>query len=85
MFEDVIVDQNPHWDGSLFEQGVPRHCLDVLKEKYLGVRQIISIVDVRRCGKSTLLRQIINFLIQAMKIDPENILFMNLENPYFTL
>ncbi|NIA09181.1 MAG: AAA family ATPase [Nitrospiraceae bacterium] len=84
MFEDVIVDQNPHWDGSLFEQGVPRHCLDVLKEKYLGVRQVISIVGVRRCGKSTLLRQIINFLIQAMKIDPENILFMNLENPYFT-
>ena len=27
MFESVIVDQNPHWDGTLYQEGVLRGIL----------------------------------------------------------
>ncbi len=83
MFEEVIVDQNSHWEGVVFEPGIPRNGMETLKE-YLKARQIISIVGVRRCGKSTLLRQTINYLIHEKNVPPGNILFLNLENPYFT-
>ena len=83
MFEEVIVDQNSHWEGVVFEPGIPRNGMETLKE-YLKARQIISIVGVHRCGKSTLLRQTINYLIQEKNVPPGNILFLNLENPYFT-
>ena len=83
MFEDVIVDQNPHWDNLFFEPGIPRKAMETVR-KYIDARQVISIVGVRRCGKSTLLRQTINYLIREKDVLPSNILFLNLENPYFT-
>ena len=83
MFEDVIIDQNAHWEGEIYEPGIPRRRIELLKE-YLTARQVISIVGVRRCGKSTLLRQAINYLIQEKGVQAKNILFLNLENPYFT-
>ncbi len=83
MFEKAIVDQNPHWDGELFNPGIPRNVMETLRE-YLDPRQIIAITGVRRCGKSTLLRQTVNYLVREKNIAPVNILFLNLENPYFT-
>jgi hypothetical protein len=82
MFETVIVDQNPHWDGSQYDGGVPRSLLDGII-KNIDLPHILSIVGVRRCGKSTLIRQIINHLIGEKKINPKNILFLNLEHPGF--
>jgi len=83
MFENVIVDQNPHWDGSQYDGGVPRSLLDGIK-KNIDLPHILSIVGVRRCGKSTLIRQIINHLTGEKKINPKNILFLNLEHPGFS-
>lgn len=83
MFDDVIVDQNPQWEDVLFESGIPRKAMATVRE-YLDARQVISVVGVRRCGKSILLRQVINYLIRQKGVLPTNILFLNLENPYFT-
>lgn len=83
MFEPVIVDQNPHWDGTLYQEGVSRDILSKVKE-YLGLPHIIALVGVRRSGKSTLVRQTINYLIRDMDVSPRNILFLNLENPQFS-
>lgn len=83
MSREVIIDQNPQWEGILAEPGISRDAMGTLKE-YLEIRQIVSIVGVRRCGKSTLLRQTINYLVRKKEVLPENILFLNLENPYFT-
>ncbi len=83
MFEEVIVDQNPHWEGKTFDAGIPRQALRTIEE-YMDARQIIAITGVRRCGKSTLLRQTINFLVNEKGVTPSNILFLNLENPFFT-
>lgn len=83
MFEEVVVDQNSHWENIYFETGIPRNGMALLRG-YIKARQIISIVGVRRCGKSTLVRQTINYLIQEKNVPPRNILFLNLESPYFT-
>ena len=83
MFESVIVDQNTHWDGSLYSDGVPREALAKIKE-YLDVPHIIALVGVRRSGKSALVRQVINHLIRDKGVPPRNILFLNLENPQFS-
>lgn len=83
MFESLIVDQNPHWDGTLYQEGVSRDILNRVKD-YLDLPHIIALVGVRRCGKSTLARQTINHLIRDKGIPPRNILFLNLENPQFS-
>ena len=83
MFEAVIVDQNPHWDGTLYPEGVQRSALGKVKE-YLELPHIIALVGVRRSGKSTLARQTVNHLIHDKGVTPRNILFLNLENPQFS-
>ena len=83
MFESAIVDQNPHWDGSLYSEGVVREVIARVKE-YLPLPHIIALVGVRRSGKSTLARQIINHLIRDNGVPARNILFLNLENPQFS-
>ena len=82
MFEDVLIEQNPQWEDKRFAQGVPRDCFQKLTE-YLPLPHVISVTGVRRAGKSTLLKQLIHFLIDNHQINPKNILFLNLEHPYF--
>lgn len=79
MFEKFIVEQNMHWEGKLADQGLPRLTMVELV-KYINIRQIVALVGVRRCGKSTIAKQLINFLIKEKKVRPKNILFLNLES-----
>jgi uncharacterized protein len=83
MFEPLIVDNNPHWNGTLYQEGVTRQLLSRVKD-YLDLPHIIALVGVRRSGKSTLARQTINHLIRDKGVPPRNILFLNLENPRFS-
>lgn len=83
MFEQVIVDQNPHWDGQPYQEGVLRDVLGRVVE-YLDLPHILSLVGVRRAGKSTLARQAINHLMGKKGVNPRNILFLNLETPQFS-
>lgn len=83
MFEQVIVDQNPHWTGQHYPEGVRRDVLGKL-EGYLDLPHILSLVGVRRAGKSTLARQAINHLVGSKGVNPRNILFLNLETPQFS-
>src|SRR5690348_12251985 len=83
MFEHVLAEQNPHWDGTLYAQGIERQSLQEVIQ-YLPLHHVISVTGVRRAGKSTILKQTINHLIQERHVPPKNILFMNLEHPYFS-
>ena len=47
MFESVIVDQYPHWEGMLYTEGTPRRILGKVRE-YLYLPHIIALVGVRR-------------------------------------
>ncbi len=49
--------------------------------KILDIREIVCITGVRRCGKSTLMYQAVDHLIEK-GIAPENILYFNLDEPF---
>lgn len=80
MFERFIIEQNRHWEEKPLNIGFPRVVLSGLV-KFLNIRQIIALIGVRRSGKSTIARQLVEFLIKIKKINPKNILFLNLESP----
>lgn len=75
----ALEKQNPWWFEKKFETGIPR--LDYYPSvlKYIKTKEILLIIGARRTGKSTLLYQIIN----ELKVNPESILFINLDEPLF--
>lgn len=80
MFEKFIIEQNTHWEGDLQDLGFPRMAAEKLV-KYIDIKQVIALIGVRRSGKSTIARQLIDFLKKEKNINPKNILFLNLESP----
>src|SRR5437763_1595026 len=82
MFQDVIIEQNPHWTGQQYPIGIERSYFSKLLS-YLETGMIISVTGVRRAGKSTMLKQVINHLVTQKNVPPKNIFFLNLEHPYF--
>ena len=78
--KNILIEQNKHWDNKLYKS-VQREALDKLIS-YLPLKQIITITGIRRCGKSTLAKQAINYLIES-GVEAKNIFFINLENPLF--
>jgi uncharacterized protein len=83
MFEEILAIQNPHWTGKTYEKEVERDCF-IKALDYLATGQVLAITGVRRAGKSTLAKQLINHLIEQMGVLPKNILFFNLEHPYLS-
>lgn len=83
MFEKFLIEQNIHWQNKFYSDGYKRKMIEYLIE-LISIKQIIAITGIRRCGKSTILKQLINFLILNKKVNPKNILFCNLESPYLT-
>ena len=83
MFEEVLAGQNPHWTGDRYETGVRRACFSRLVE-YVGTGQVVAVIGVRRAGKSTLIKQFINDLVESQGVTKNNVLFLNLEHPYLS-
>jgi len=83
MIEKYLYEQNVHWQNQPYDAGIERESLELIKI-LIDTDQIIAISGVRRSGKSFLLKQIINQLIDT-GIKIENILFVNLELPFFSL
>lgn len=81
MFEKIIIEQNPHWDSQLYPQGFTRERFGKLLD-FLPLPHVVAVAGARRVGKSTMLKQLINYLIIEQKVFPHNIFFMNLENPF---
>jgi predicted AAA+ superfamily ATPase len=81
MFEEILIDQNPHWRVLPNVPGIKREKFLKLVE-YLPIPQSIAIMGIRRCGKSILLKQLIYYLLNDYNVPRENVLFLNLEQPY---
>ena len=79
MFEQLLADQNSHWQGSKLSVGITRELLVEITSS-INAKQIIVITGIRRCGKSIVLRQIQEQLL-ASGIPAKNILFLNVEHP----
>ena len=78
--EKVILQQNKHWQDP-YPDLIFREKLKTLIQK-LSLKEIQVILGVRRAGKSTLLKLLINHLMT--KHDPLSILYINLDDPFFT-
>jgi len=79
---EVISAYNRFWSTGTIEAGIRRDALSLCIDQ-LNSKEIIVLKGVRRCGKSTLMRQIIQHLLTT-GTPAENILFINLEEPLFS-
>lgn len=76
---NVLISHNKHWENSyegLYSRAVFSELLANLKVRHIQVLQ-----GIRRCGKSSLFKILINHLMQ--KIDGKSILYLNLDDPFF--
>lgn len=77
--KNVILSQNKHWDKpyeNLHKREIFSSLLLNLSTKHIQVLQ-----GIRRSGKSTLFKLLINHLSDT--IDPQEILYFNLDDPFF--
>lgn len=79
--EQILIQFNPWWERKFLAGGIKR-------DRYLKMligeskeKQITILTGLRRVGKTTLLKQIIEELLK--EIPPKNILFVSLEHPIF--
>lgn len=81
-----ILDQNKHWknEEAFFEHRKHKRKLFFDLVKYLPERQIISVVGLRRTGKTILLKQLIQHLIEDNKVNPHNIFFLSFDEALVT-
>lgn len=82
LIDEALEDWNPWWfSGSVSEDivGVRRELLSDI-EGYIGVPKVKVIVGVRRCGKSTLLYQVIDLLIRRGFASPNDVVLMNFDD-----
>ena len=72
--------QNPHWQGKRYKELFNRELLQSLLQK-CKTRHIQVLTGIRRCGKSSLFRLLINELLKTNS--PKSILSINLDDPVF--
>ena len=79
-YEEIIIRQNRHWRGEKFPTGIERDIkFEVLK--FLETKYVLVITGVRRSGKSYLLFQLVDVFLK--KLPPENVLYVNFDDPVF--
>ncbi|MBQ3191702.1 MAG: ATP-binding protein [Bacteroides sp] len=79
--EKTLVQQNPQWNGKPFKGLANRRIMqNLLDKQHLPHIQILT--GVRRCGKSTIFKLLMNDLL-ASGISPKTILNINLDAPVF--
>lgn len=75
----LIISQNKHWKKT-YKELYEREILQTVINR-LELPQIEAIQGIRRSGKSTIFKLLINHL--SKKIDAKEILFLNLDDPFF--
>jgi predicted AAA+ superfamily ATPase len=80
--DHVIIQQNPHWTGQKYPDLFHRTALENLL-KQSKTRHIQVLTGIRRSGKSSIFRLLINELLNTN--NPKSILFLNMDDPvYYT-
>lgn len=76
---NVIISQNKHWENpykNLYQREIFGTLVNNLNTKHIQVLQ-----GIRRSGKSTLFKLLINYL--SKRVNPKEILYINLDDPFF--
>ncbi len=86
-FQPLIAPYSP-WrqpeSERIWDTEVPkfrRPIFSQLKEDLQSIEQIVSITGPRRVGKSTLLRQLIQYLLAEKQVDPSQIIYYQFDDP----
>ncbi len=78
--KELLYQYNPWWEEAFRNENVkPREKYLVELRKYLDFKQIIILTGLRRVGKTTLMKLIIEELI-AKGVDPKHILYVSLDD-----
>jgi len=77
--EKALIQQNRHWQGAYFGLNTRLILFSLLQK--LSIKEIQILLGIRRSGKSSVLKLLINHLIQHK--NPFEILYINLDDPYF--
>lgn len=79
--EKAIISHNKHWKNeqytNLFHRNIATKLINQLEHREIEVLQ-----GIRRSGKSTIFKIVINHLMQT--VDPKSILYINFDDPYFS-
>ncbi len=80
--ETILTPYNPWWKrGEAQTEVFKRPIFHKIFKDLMNLKQIISITGPRRVGKTTLLKQIINTLIDKEGIDPFRIIYFDFGDP----
>jgi len=79
--EKTLVQQNPQWSGNSFKGLEERKVMKNLLDKQ-ALPHIQILTGVRRCGKSTIFKLLMNDLMSS-DVSPKSILNVNLDAPVF--
>jgi len=78
-----IYRQNLFWNKDnkeiFYENKTYQRKLFFVLQKYLDKRQMLSIIGLRRVGKTILLKQLIKSILEESKTNPQNILFLSFD------
>lgn len=80
--EDILLKHNLHWKTpykNLYERQVFKELIAKIE-----LRQIHVLKGIRRSGKTTLFKLLINHLVKEREVDAKSILYVNLDDPYFS-
>lgn len=79
--DKALILQNKHWKNETYPDLINRTVLSSVLNK-LKLREIQILLGVRRSGKSSLFKLLINHLSAAT--DPLSILYVNLDDPFYS-
>lgn len=77
--QEIIFFQNKHWQGQTYKYPIKRDIYQTLEDNLLSNKLIISIEGPRRVGKSILIKQLIDYLINN-KISPIDIFYFSYDD-----
>lgn len=78
--EEILAIFNPWWDRSFKAGGIPRDGYLAELERRGKTKDIVFVVGLRRVGKTTLMHQLIERLIEGGR-DPKRILYFSMDHP----
>ena len=78
--EQAIINQNPHWNGKFYQNLQARSLYNDLLNN-LQTKHIQILTGIRRSGKSSFFRLLINELMEKNK--PKSILMLNMDDPLY--
>lgn len=84
-FAQGLQEDNPWWDTGKIGQELPSFKRSDYQHyaQELDSARVCVMIGPRRVGKTTLIHQLIEYLLNEKKVDPKTILFASLERYYF--